>query len=242
MHLPGRLRATTLGDLLGALHRAGATGTLELAELRGRVHRVHMLRGYVAAVELDGASASLAEILRRKQAADEETLRRSLLRAMSSRRLHGEVLVREFRLSPSVVDDALRAQLMNRLEILDRLSDAQICFRVAIRAPRGALTDEPLRVSEFLPGRRRARDRTHDARSPSSSSSSSTAPALRPRVDACRVLGVADGADPSEVKHAYRRLVHATHPDLHPGASAEEKRVLAARFQQITEAYRNLVA
>jgi DnaJ-domain-containing protein 1 len=234
MHLPGRLRTTTLGDLLGTLHRAGATGTLELAELRGRVHRVHMLRGYVAAVELDGASASLAEILRRSQRADEETLRRSLLRAMSSRRLHGEVLVRDFRLSPSVVDDALRAQLVNRLEVLDQLSDAQICFRVAIRPPRGALTDEPLRVNEFLPGRRRARDRTHDAPQPS--------PAPRPRVDACRVLGVSDGADPTEVKRAYRRLVHATHPDLHPGASAEEKRALAARFQQITEAYRHLVA
>jgi DnaJ-domain-containing protein 1 len=234
MHLPGRLRATTLGDLLGTLHRAGATGTLELAELRGRVHRIHMLRGYVAAVELDGASASLAEMLRRRQVADEETLRRSLLRAMSSRRLHGEVLVREFRLSPSVVDDALRAQLVNRLEILDQLADAQICFRVAIRPPRGALTDEPLRVNEFLPGRRRARDRTHDARPPSATP--------RPRVDACRILGVPDGADPTEVKRAYRRLVHATHPDLHPLASAEEKRALAARFQQITEAYRSLVA
>src|SRR5215471_18393002 len=115
MHLPVRLRSTTLGDLLGTLHRAGATGTLELAEVRGRVHRVHMLRGYVAAVELDGASASLAEMLRRSEAVDEDTLRRSLLRAMASRRLHGEVLVREFHISPQVVDDALRAQLMNRL-------------------------------------------------------------------------------------------------------------------------------
>ena len=237
MHLPGRLRSTSLGDLLGTLHRAGATGTLELAEMRGRVHRIHMLRGYVAAVELDGASASLAEMLRRRQAADEDTLRRSLLRAMSSRRLHGEVLVRDFRLSPSVVDDALRAQLQNRLEALEQLTDAQICFRVAIRAPRGALTDVPLRANEFLGGRRRARDRSHDAHS-----SVPAAAAARPRVDACRVLGVSDGADPTEVKRAYRKLVHATHPDLHPLATADEKRALAARFQQITEAYKQLVA
>ena len=32
MHLPGRLKATTLGDLLGALHRSAASGSLELAE------------------------------------------------------------------------------------------------------------------------------------------------------------------------------------------------------------------
>ncbi len=82
MHLPGRLRTTSLGDLLGTLHRASATGTLELAEPRGRLHRVHMLRGYVVAVEVDGASASLAEMLRRADATDEDTLRRSLLRAM----------------------------------------------------------------------------------------------------------------------------------------------------------------
>ncbi len=242
MHLPGRLRATTLGDLLGTLHRAGATGTLELCELRGRVHRVHMLRGYVAAVELDGASASLAEILRRKQAADEETIRRSLLRAMASRRLHGEVLVREFRLSPSVVDDALRAQLQNRLEVLDQLEDAQLSFRVAIRAPRGALTGDPLKVSEFLGGRRRARDRTHDARPSRPHVPAHAQRGFGAAAAACQVLGVADGADDAEVKRAYRRLVHATHPDLHPGASAEEKRALAARFQQITEAYRQLVA
>ncbi len=241
MHLPGRLRSTTLGDLLGTLHREGATGTMELAELRGRVHRVHMLRGYVAAVELDGASASLAEMLRRRQVIGEETLRRSLLRAMSSRRLHGEVLVRDFRLSPSVVDDALRAQLQNRLEILDQLTDAQICFRVAVRAPRGALTDVPLRPSEFLGGKRRARDRTHDTRD-SSQARSASASTPRPRVEACRVLGIADSADATEVKRAYRRLVHATHPDLHPGATPDEKRTLAARFQQITEAYRHLVA
>src|SRR5580700_6054037 len=88
MQLPGRLRATTLGDLLGALHRASATGTLELVEDRGRVHRVHLTRGRVFAAELDGVSPSLAEILRRDGAAGEDVLRRSLLRAMAARRLH----------------------------------------------------------------------------------------------------------------------------------------------------------
>jgi DnaJ-domain-containing protein 1 len=231
MHLPGRLRSTTLGDLLGTLHRAGATGTLELAELRGRTHRIHMLRGYVAAVELDGASASLAEVLRRAEVVDEETLRRSLLRAMASRRLHGEVLVRDFQLSPSVVDDALRAQLTNRLEVLEQLTDATILFRVAIRPPRGALSDVPLRPSEFLGGRRRARDRRESS------------PEMRASMASpWRVLGLPPGADVTDVKRAYRKLVRETHPDLHPEATADEKRTLARRFQEVTDAYRQLVA
>jgi hypothetical protein len=59
MHLPGRLSATTLGDLLGALFRDGVSGLLELREVRGprglsvpgRVHRIHLRGGLVAAVD-----------------------------------------------------------------------------------------------------------------------------------------------------------------------------------------------
>src|ERR1700680_723321 len=98
MQLPGRLKATTLGDLLGALHRNSATGTLELVEDRGRSHRVHLAAGLAAAVEVDCGAPPLAEIPRRDRAADDDVLRRSLLRAMTSRRLHGQVLVEEFRL------------------------------------------------------------------------------------------------------------------------------------------------
>jgi hypothetical protein len=36
--------------------------------------------------------------------------------------------------------------------------------------------------------------------------------------------------------------VRETHPDLHPEATADEKRTLARRFQEVTEAYRQLVA
>src|SRR5215472_9773816 len=115
MQLPGRLKATTLGDLLGTLHRAAANGTLELLEDRGRMHRIHVAQGLVVAVDYDGAAPSLAEILRRDRAADDDVLRRSLLRAMASRRLHGEVLVDEFRIEPSIVGSALRRQVLGRL-------------------------------------------------------------------------------------------------------------------------------
>jgi hypothetical protein len=245
MDLPGRLRSTTLGDLLGSLHRARVNGTLELAEDRGRIHRVHLAQGLVAAVELDAASPSLAEILRDDRAADDDVLRRSLLRAMASQRLHGEVLVDDFRLSPDVVGNALRRQVLARLAVLDKLGDARVSFRVAVRVPRGALTgrvsaatnrapwDPPLAPHEFLHGRRRRRER--DPQGP--------APAPPPREQSSwRVLGLPPGAQVDEIKRAYRRLARTVHPDLHPDASDEERRALQARFVEITDAYRTLVA
>ena len=235
MHLPGRLRSTTLGDLLGALHRDAATGTLELVEDRGRVHRIHVSRGLIVAVEVDGASPSLAEILRRDRAADDDVLPRSLLRAMASRRLHGEVLVEEFRLSPSVVGNALRRQVLSRLAALEPIADARVSFRVAVRPPRGVFRDAPLQPHEFLHGRRRARE---------SASPRETRPhEARPHEErAWRVLGLSPGVDAAAIKQAYRRLARRVHPDMHPDATDAERRALEARFIEATEAYRALVA
>lgn len=245
MQLPGRLKATTLGDLLGTLHRHHASGTLELGESSGRVHRVHLSAGLVTAVELDRASASLAEILRRQDAIDEDTLRRSLLRALASRRLHGEVLVRDFYLSPEVVGRAIRAQLMLRLQVLEDLSDAQICFRVTVRPPRGALVDAPLAPAEFLAGRRRARERAPESAPRFRSERTAQTPRATwdpTRATALQKLGLPFGADESAIKQAYRRLVRNYHPDLHPDASHEERRSLALRFAEVTAAYKSLVA
>jgi hypothetical protein len=245
MDLPGRLRSTTLGDLLGSLHRARVTGTLELAEDQGRLHRVYLSEGLVAAVELDGSAPSLAEILRNERAADDEVLRRSLLRAMASQRLHGEVLIDDFRLSPAVIGNALRRQMVARLAVLDRLTDARVAFRVAVRAPRGALMgaaaagasgqapwDPPLAPHEFLQGRRRKRGNA----APAATTSTATDPA------AWRMLGLPPGAGVGEVKRAYRRLARSVHPDLHPDATDDERRSLQQRFAEITNAYRSLVA
>jgi hypothetical protein len=231
MQLPSRLRATTLGDLLGALHRMRATGTLELVEDRGRVHRVHLSEGLVSAVELDGVGPSLAEILRRESAVAEDVLRRSLLRAMSSQRLHGEVLVGEFHLSPEVLGSALRRQVTARLAVLEDLPDARILFRVAVRPPRWALHSAPLGPGEFLRGRRRARERSAAAWS---------APAAEG--GPWFTLGIAPGSDLVAIKRAYRRLVRTVHPDLHPDATEGQRRALEARFVLINDAYRSLVA
>ncbi len=231
MNLPGRLRSTTLGDLLGTLHRASATGTLELAEDRGRTHRVHVARGLVLAVEIDGASVSLSEILRVEHSVGEDILRRSFLRAVSSRRLHGQVLVDEFCLSPTVVGSALRRQLLAKLAGLERILDARVAFRVAIRTPESAFSQIPLEPREFLHGRRRSRER-----------SSPQPPAVSGRTTAWRILGVSPGARPDDIKRAYRQLARTLHPDAHPTATDAERRALQSRFVEVTEAYRSLVA
>lgn len=238
MLLPGRLRSTTLGDLLGTLLRARAHGTLELVEDRGRTHRIHVASGLVAAVEIDGASASLAEILRGDRGVDDDTLRRSLLRAMASRRLHGDVLTHDFQIAPSVVGRALRRQLIVRLAALERLGDARVHFRVTLRAPRSALS-EPLRPVEYLHGRRRARD-AQRACSPRPPPASVRAPSVAP--SGWDLLGVSPGADPVEIRRAYRRLARELHPDLHPRATEEQRRALSERFAAVTAAYRALVA
>jgi DnaJ-domain-containing protein 1 len=248
MHLPGRLRATTLGDLLGTLHRADANGTLELIEDRGRSHRIHLASGLVIAVEFDGAASSLAELLRRERAVDDDTLRRSLLRALSSSRLHGDVLVRDFRVSPLVLGSALRRQITARLAMLEQLADARVHFRVAVRPPRSALVDAPLEPREFLAGRRRARERGEprvEARN-SHAHARGAAPASMPRHDpravAFRILGVLPSADSTEIKRAFRQRARELHPDMHPDVSEAERRALESRFAEVTAAYHALVA
>ncbi len=243
MLLPGRLRQTTLGDLLGTLHRARVHGTLELAEDLGRTHRIHVADGMVVAVEFDGASATLAETLRTAGEVDDATLRRSLLRAIASKRLHGEVLVQEFRLAATVVDAAVRRQMLARLGRLEQLVDAQVCFRVTLPTPRGAVVREPLPPTQFLAGRKRLRDRAAGSTPrPARAAEAPPRPVREAPLSAWRVLGVAPGADTTEIKRAYRRLARAYHPDLHPDASGPEKRSLVERFHALTTAYRSLVA
>ena len=235
MLFPGRLRATTLGDLLGQAHRARATGTIELLEeSRGRTHRVHLSQGLVIAVELDGASRRLAEVLKDQGAIDEGVASRSVLRAMSSRRLLGEVLVRDFAVPSAVVDRAVRRQLVLRLGALDSIADARVSFRVTVRPPKEALSSDALDPKEFLAGRKRARDRN-------APQTPKHAEISRP-ASAYRLLGVDERADAAEIRRAFRQVARRLHPDLHPHATPEERRALESELARITAAYQTLVA
>lgn len=208
-----------------------------------------MAGGLVVSVELDAATPTLAEVLRGESAADEDLLRRSLLRALASQRLHGEVLIGEFHVSPAVVGGALRQQLVARLRALEDLPDARVGFRVTVRPPRGALQgrtsdagdahwSSALEPRDFLHGRKRARERAADARGAEPRGAEPQG-----RVThwaAWQALGLSPGADMPEIKRAYRRLARVVHPDLHPDATDGERRALAARFNSLTEAYRAL--
>lgn len=213
---------------MGNLHRAGATGVLELVEDRGRTHRLVFSHGLLSACELDGATTPLSEILLREGAVEEDVVRRSLLRAMASGRLHGDVLVRDFSVKEDLVEGALREQVSQRIHCLEQVPDARVHFRVASRVPRHALR-RPLTAREFLSGRRRFRDR----KSPSFP--------LR-ETNALRVLGLYAGASETEIKRAYRQLVRTCHPDLYPDATEAERRELSTRFREVTAAYRALTS
>jgi hypothetical protein len=243
MILPGRLASTTLGDLLGALCRDGATGVLELIEASGpragRVHRVHLDSGLVESIETPIGVARLGEILENIGFLDGAARARLDRRAaeLPGRRV-GELLIEDRVVSPMAVRAALRRQLRARVEALFALTDAYLRFRVA--RPRACDDDGavPLSPREVLHGRARRRDRSRER-----------APAGRPpqpandtRASALRVLGLDRDADRDAVQRAFRRLAASVHPDRHPRATSAERAALLRRFAALSAAYHSLVA
>jgi DnaJ domain len=69
MFLPNRLTASTLGDVLGALHRARITGVVELREVSGvtpgRRHAISLAEGMVTEVETPLAPVATASLAAR---------------------------------------------------------------------------------------------------------------------------------------------------------------------------------
>ena len=106
MRLPGRLRASTLGDLLGRLHRARISGVLELREAggptAGRVHRVLLRGGLVASVETEAP----------RDGRD------------------GPPTLREIPIEPMS-----REEVLSRMDAIYALDDAELAFHVVTRAP-----------------------------------------------------------------------------------------------------------
>jgi len=239
MNLPGRLKLATLGDLLGTLHRAEASGVLELVEATGaasgRSHRVYLARGFVDGVETELQQSRIGELLHERKLIDRGALS-TLLRCVLEQpgRRAGEILVGERLASPALVSAALRLQLKARLDAMFRLRDASVRFHV--RRP-NAFTPSGLLLSprDFLHGRPRARGNAH------AETRARLAALDDPgRANAYRTLGLEPGADAAAVRQAFRRLAREHHPDCHPNADPNKVATLVRRLSEITAAYHQI--
>jgi hypothetical protein len=170
MILPSRLSATTLGDLLGRLHRQRTTGTLEFSELWAppggppATHRVHLFCGLVSGVETALPAPPLGELLRREGFLADAALR-VLLRRLGNGdpRRTGEILVAERMADADLVEAALRVQIRIKLDALFGLEDAAVTFRTARPSKVAARRVLPLEPRDFLHGRPRSRDLCPDS-------------------------------------------------------------------------------
>lgn len=237
MHLPGRLRLTTLGDVLGGLHRAGASGVLELGEDRGVTHRIYFKQGMITQVDTDLFRQRLGELLARQGAVGARALARLARRLLEApQQRAGEILVEEGFVSYELVNAGLRRQLRQKLEALFVLKDAQLTFRVP-RPHEGHR--QPLSPGEFLHGRPRARTRAKAHAPPRSEPSRAAAGGGS---NAYALLGLRPGAERTEIQQAFRRLARTLHPDRHPHASSEERAQLLSRFAELSAAYHSLAS
>lgn len=228
--LPSRLERSTLGDLLGSLHRGRANGRLELVEVDGPTsgvrRTIHLASG--AIVRVDGSGLRLGERL-----TNDPTRRLAIERALGARRpgdlrLSGEVLVGAGLADAETVRGALRAQAAERLEELFALQRAQVRFRVAAgaapAAPRIALGPDV-----FLHGRPRRETRIE--------ASPPHAAAPSPLDESLATLGLSPAeATPEAIGRAFRRRAAALHPDR--ARDATTRRVLERAFAQLGDAYR----
>ena len=245
MQLPGRLRLTTLGDLLGALHRACATGTLELVEVEGaragRSHRVFFDSGLIDEVDTSLDCPRIGEILARDGVLDVPALARLArkLQEHPGKRV-GEILVEEGLGTVDRVAAALRQQRRSRLDALYGLSEALIRFHVP--RPRSGFRAPPLGPREFLHGRPRARTQVRPRGAERFQQRAAPREVGTPaRLAACRALGVSTSASPRDVQRAFRALAAKQHPDRFPQATPAEKAQLLARFARLSAAYHALM-
>jgi len=250
MQLPGRLGTTTLGDLLGRLHRARSSGALELVASGGR-HRVHLHRGLVSGIELCATTptAPLGEVLVHEGLAPRASVDRVLARKLmlgDDGPLFGDMLVRAGVISAEIRDAALRKQTRARLDLLFALvdgRDAEIRFHVGVSIGRRSVQHmiAPLTPREFLHGRARARSKKKIA----ANDGSPLPPPVRltrERIEALRMLGLSADATADEIRRAFRVAAARVHPDRHSSAPVWERERLQAQLAELSAAYHTLCA
>lgn len=227
--LRARLKDTTLGDILGHLHRMRASGVLELDGSEGTSARVLVVDGSPTMV-LGDDGAPLGHLLAIPDADLDAALARQ---ADGDPRLLGEIL-EDYGADPGAVAEAVRRQTKERLDKLFELRDGTVRFRVAMldserlrrwfrAGPRG----RRLSPREFLEGRARARN---DRRARDVSFE---------RQRALAVLGLSGNADLEAVRGAFRRSVSALHPDH--ATSDEDRQRRTAAVARLSAAYHKLV-
>ncbi len=168
MQLPGRLDASTLGDILGVLYRGSATGVLELCELGrgataqgGRIHRIHLLSGLVASVETELKVAPIGELLAQSGKLDRRAIDVMLYRmAIGDPRPAGAILIGLGAISSETLVAGLRGQLQAKINaVFAAVNEARVSFRTSRPLPKEALRIGTLMPRDFLQGRPRKRDR-----------------------------------------------------------------------------------
>jgi hypothetical protein len=239
MHLPGRLGQTTLGDLLGLLHREHATGILEFVEdhgvVAGRTHEIHLIDGWPVGVETSLRVEKLGQILVRRHGVRLADVTRH---ALGGRSPLGRRLVEARLIDEPHLREALDHQFVLRVDALFGLTDARVAFRLMPSCPKVRESHSPLPLQQFLWGRPRYRDGHPTERRPQRASVEPLRNEQRDRD--LRVLGLGPEAEPSSIRGAFRRLAASLHPDRCLSASAEERQRRQRRFVELGAAYHRL--
>lgn len=168
MHLPRRLSASTLGDLLGTLYRGETTGVLELRESppvlgaasTSRVHRIHLFCGAVSGVDTPLLFRPLGQVLKQKGLLRAEALAELLHKLqIGDPRMSGVILFEDGLAPHESIRSGLHTQLKEKLDRVYTLQEAEVRFYTARPLPESARRLGLLGALHFLHGRPRARDR-----------------------------------------------------------------------------------
>jgi DnaJ-domain-containing protein 1 len=213
LQLPGRLDRTTLGDVLGALHRYGVSGTLKLlqATASGRIeHSIAWHEGLIHDVTCSRGPRSADSALQ-SQSTTARLERLNALFALDGLQLRFEVMHPARRHGRPLLPAEF---LSGRPRWRDRLdTEATRDSSPQAAAPRWA----------------------------ASATSSPSGPLSSPSLAWARhLLGVAPHASPATLRAAFRRCAGRWHPDRSNLGDAGAAREAHQRFLRVVAAYEQL--